>query len=220
MKISTEVGVASVHRARTAIARALAPARPATEEPSPEFPEWEERGGVFVTLATYPAHHLRGCVGFPRPILPRGKAIDSAAVAAAVEDPRFPPVESKELSRLTVEVSLLSVPESISAVDVEGRIASVVVGRDGLIVSAGASSGLLLPQVAAEEGWSALEFLEGTCEKAGLVGDAWRRPSTRIEKFEAAIFREVAPRGEVVPSAHGASPSPETRGSKRAASAR
>lgn len=198
VKFSEEVGTASVHRARRAITSAFgAVASEASSEGRPR-PEWEERGGVFVTLRSYPKGLLRGCIGFPRPVLPRGEAIDQAARAAAFDDPRFPPLARSELSQLLVEVSLLSVPEPIVASDAEGRRAGVVVGRDGLIVSVGYASGLLLPQVAAEEGWDAERFLQGTCEKAGLPPDAWQLPSTRVERFEATVFAEVAPNGEVV----------------------
>lgn len=198
MRFSLDLGVASVRRARHAIEATLG--REAGTEPLSEKPraEWNERGGVFVTLRTYPDAELRGCIGFPRPVLPLGRAIDEAAAAAAREDPRFLPLRPAELGAVVVEVSLLSVPEPIGAADAAGRIASVGVGRDGLIVSVGGASGLLLPQVAVEERWSAEEFLDRTCEKAGLPRNAWRHASTRVERFEAAVFGEVAPQGEVV----------------------
>lgn len=201
MRFSDAVGAASVRRARRAIEGVGSTGTDAGEE----FPQWSERGGVFVTLRTYPDAALRGCIGFPRAVLPLGRAIDEAAVAAAQEDPRFRPVTRAEMDRLVVEVSLLSAPEPIAAVDAEGRRASVVVGRDGLIVSSAGGSGLLLPQVAVEEAWDAEEFLERTCEKAGFDPGAWRRPSTRVERFEAAVFAEVAPRGVVARESWGAS---------------
>jgi hypothetical protein len=219
MKFSNELGIASVRRARRAIMGAVGRPPSGSDVQSDSFPEWAQRRGVFVTLRTYPTVQLRGCIGYPRAVLPLGEAIDDAAVAAAIDDPRFPPVTWSELGRLVVEVSLLSAPEPIAASDVEGRRAAVVVGRDGLIVSAGGASGLLLPQVAVEEGWDAEEFLERTGEKAGLGPSAWRLASTRVERFEAAVFGEVAPGGDVVPervdsSAEGSS------GRRRAPSAR
>ncbi|MGI0054334.1 MAG: TIGR00296 family protein [Thermoplasmata archaeon] len=156
-----------------------------------------ERAGVFVTLKRYPSNELRGCVGFPWPTLPRGEAIDRAAVAAGLDDPRFPPVEPAELDHLVLEVSLLTSPEPIGAEDADGRRGGVEVGRHGLIVSAHGASGLLLPQVAVEQGWDAETFLDATCEKAGLSRGAWRKPGTRVDRFEAAVFAERSPGGEV-----------------------
>ena len=198
MEFPQEVGVASVHRARRSIAEALGAAVPREAPGRPRLAEWEEPGGAFVTLRAFPSALLRGCVGYPLPVLPRGEAIVHAARAAAFQDPRFPPVERSELDHLVGVVSLLCVPERIAADDAVGRRSAVVVGRDGLIVSAGRASGLLLPQVAVEERWDAEELLAGTCEKASLPRDAWRRPSTRIDRFGASVFAEVAPGGEVV----------------------
>ena len=66
----------------------------------------------------------------------------------------------------------------------------IEVGRDGLIISSGRNQGLLLPQVATEYGWNRDQFLEHTCYKAGLSGDAWKKKDARIEKFSAQVFGE------------------------------
>jgi uncharacterized protein (TIGR00296 family) len=65
----------------------------------------------------------------------------------------------------------------------------IAVGRDGLIIRKGDRSGLLLPQVAGEEGWSTERFLEETCRKAGLPPGAWREGAS-IERFEAEVWGE------------------------------
>ena len=70
---------------------------------------------------------------------------------------------------------------------------TVVIGRDGLIVTRGPYSGLLLPQVAPEWGFHSMEFLSQTCVKAGLPPDAWLDEDTMVEHFQAQIFAEVAP---------------------------
>ena len=93
---------------------------------------------------------------------------------------------------------MLTVPVPLRFTAPEEAIHAVIVGRDGLIVEGLGSSGLLLPQVAPEQGWSAEELLEGTCEKAGLPAHAWRDPRVKVRRFEAEIFREVAPGGDVV----------------------
>ena len=212
MTFSAELGAASVRRARSAILRALDAETERARLPERPVRRWEEPGGAFVTLRTFPAALLRGCVGYPRPVLSLGQAIEQAAVAAALEDPRFPPVTAAEARELVVEVSLLSVPEPVVGDDAVRRRASVVVGRHGLIVSAPGASGLLLPQVAVEEGWDVEEFLARAGEKAGLSRNAWRDPATRLERFEAEVFAEVAPGGDVVRVAVGP---PEERAERR-----
>ncbi len=185
--------------ARQAIASAVGAA--ADEGAGPREPSSEvfrEKRGVFVTLKRYPGDELRGCIGYPMPVLPLGTAVARAAVAAAIDDPRFPPVRASELPRITIEVSVLTVPERIATTRPEELAAAVEVGRDGLIVDGFGTSGLLLPQVAPEQGWTAEEFLAGTCEKAGLPSDSWRGPGVSFRRFRAQVFREGSPDGELI----------------------
>lgn len=142
-----------------------------------------EPRGAFVTLKSS-GGGLRGCIGTILPIGPLDETVARMAVAAAVEDPRFPAVSSSELPSLKLEISALTVPETVP--DVE----SIEVGRHGLIVTFGDRKGLLLPQVAPEWGWNRVQFLEKTCEKAGLSPDTWKRPGVRIEWFEAEVWGE------------------------------
>jgi uncharacterized protein (TIGR00296 family) len=148
-------------------------------------PVFSEKRGVFVTLTKH--GDLRGCIGFPYPYLPLADAIEQAAVAAALEDPRFPQVQEYELAGMELEVTVLTVPEPL-AVKPEERPAAVVVGKHGLIVKSRGRSGLLLPQVAPEWGWDAAEFLDHTCRKAGLYGDCWKDERTEVLTFEGQIF--------------------------------
>jgi uncharacterized protein (TIGR00296 family) len=67
--------------------------------------------------------------------------------------------------------------------------AVVEVGRHGLVVEQGTARGLLLPQVAAEHGWTREQFLDHTCIKAGLPPNAWRRGAS-VYSFEAVVFAE------------------------------
>ena len=161
-------------------------------------PIFSEPRGAFVTLRRHPGGELRGCIGYPLPVLPLGEAVRSAAVSAATEDPRFPRVRAAELPSLTVEVSVLTLPVPLRASRPDEVVREVTVGRDGLIVDGYGTSGLLLPQVAPEQGWSSEELLEGTCEKAGLPARAWRDPKVRVRRFEAEVFYERAPGGPVV----------------------
>ncbi len=143
--------------------------------------------GCFVTL--HKQQQLRGCIGFPKPIMPLYEQVIAATKAAAFEDPRFDPVNVKELKDIIIEISILTRPELIKVTDFKEYLQKIEVGRDGLIIQ-GESSGLLLPQVATEYHMDAKAFLESLCEKAGLAKDAWKDLKNKIYKFHAEIFAE------------------------------
>ncbi len=188
-----ERGELTVRLARSAVGRALGVPAP-EPEPEPLPSGFVERRGVFVTWYRPRGHLLRGCIGFPEPALPLAQGVREAAVAAALEDPRFPPVDPDELASLVAEVSVLT---PFSPLPLAERPRGVRVGVDGLTVEAGRARGLLLPQVAPEQGWGPEEFLNGTCEKAGLRRDSWRSPEVAVFRFQAEIFRETSPGGAV-----------------------
>ncbi len=188
-------------------ARSISPAWPSTARwtwqrpagfPAPRgatLPRlFQEARGVFVTLKQYPGGALRGCIGYPLPVMPLGDAIREVAVAAATEDPRFPPVESSEMEHVTIDVSVLTLPQLVTSTTPEDLVAAIHPGRDGLIVEGRGHNGLLLPQVATELGWDAEQLLEGTCEKAGLPSEAWRDRRVHVRRFEAEVFGESKPR--------------------------
>ena len=152
--------------------------------------------GVFVTLNN--PDGLRGCIGFPMPEKKLSHAIIEGAIAAATEDPRFPSVKTNELNDIVFEVTVLTPPVEIDVSDPTEYLKKIKVGRDGLIIRHSFSSGLLLPQVPVEYGWNVEEFLQHTCEKAGLSRDTWKNESVKIEKFEGIIFKEETPNGAIV----------------------
>ena len=152
--------------------------------------------GVFVTLNN--PDGLRGCIGFPMPEKKLSHAIVEGAIAAATEDPRFPSVKTNELNDIVFEVTVLTPPVEIDVSDPMEYLEKIKVGRDGLIIRHSFSSGLLLPQVPVEYGWNVEEFLQHTCEKAGLARDTWKNESVKIEKFEGIIFKEETPNGVIV----------------------
>ena len=156
--------------------------------------------GVFVTLNTQRGDiaSLRGCIGRPYPTQPLIEATIDSAVDAAVHDPRFPPVSPKELDSIIVELSVLTPPRKLEYANPEELLNLVKIGRDGLIVSKGMRRGLLLPQVPVEWKWDVKEFLQHTCNKAGLPGNAWRELDTEFMAFQAEIFGELEPRGNIV----------------------
>jgi len=152
--------------------------------------------GVFVTLNNQSG--LRGCVGFPLPDKRLSTALIDASISAATEDPRFPAVIAEELDHVTFEVSVLTPPVEIQVTDPTEYPSKIKVGRDGLIVKHALNSGLLLPQVPIEYGWTEEEFLGHTCEKAGLPSSFWKNKNTKVLKFEGIVFKEESPNGKVV----------------------
>ena len=157
-----------------------------------------EKSGVFTTINTFRDKRLRGCIGFPEAIFPLIKALIESAQSAATSDPRFPPLQKKELKQIVIEVSLLTPPKLIQVNDVKDYSKNIEIGKDGLIIESSIFKGLLLPQVPIEWGWNEEEFLSHTCLKAGLSKDAWLDRSTKIYKFSGEVFQEVEPYGKIV----------------------
>ncbi len=143
---------------------------------------FKEKCGGFVTL--HSDGNLRGCIGYIVGVKTIPETITDMAESAAFKDPRFRPLRSEEYPSIDLEISILSPVEPV--VDVS----EIVVGRDGIIISRGYNQGLLLPQVATEQGWDLKTFLDNTCYKAGLPGNAWKDSATKIEKFSAQVFGE------------------------------
>ncbi len=164
-----------------------------------DYPEkFKTNRGVFVSLYTYPQHNLRGCIGIPEPIMPLVEALKEAAISAAVNDPRFPPLTINELPNIVVEVSVLTVPKLINVSDPIKYLDKIIIGRDGLIIEYMHYRGLLLPQVPVEYGWDVKTYLENLCLKAGLPPNAWLEDGVKIYSFQAQVFAELSPDGPIV----------------------
>jgi AmmeMemoRadiSam system protein B/AmmeMemoRadiSam system protein A len=153
-------------------------------EPLPEFKVesgiLKEKRGAFVTIEKH--GNLRGCIGYIEAVKPLHITIKEMAQAAALKDPRFPPVTSDELRDLELEISVLTPLRRIRDIN------EIEVGKHGIYMKSGYYSGLLLPQVATDYGWDRLTFLQQTCHKAGMDGDCWKRKETEIYVFSADIF--------------------------------
>ena len=138
--------------------------------------------GAFVTLRHQ--GRLRGCIGNFHCSGPLAGTVREMACAAAFNDPRFPPLSScEELAGCDLEISCLSPLEETDPTLVE-------VGRHGVYIVKGHYRGVLLPQVAVEQGWDRETFLDQTCVKAGLSPGCWREPETKVLTFEAEVFGE------------------------------
>jgi AmmeMemoRadiSam system protein A len=176
-EFSLEQRQALLHIAHRAILSVL-DRLPFDQTGPPSLAALSDPRGVFTTL--YLHGRLRGCVGYAMPIAPLYRAVAETACAAAFEDSRFAPVAKAEGLELQVSLSVLSPLFAI-------RPEAVEVGLHGLVMMQGGRRGLLLPQVPVEHGWDRKEFLEQTCRKAGLPGDAWRSGAS-IEAFTAEVF--------------------------------
>jgi len=140
----------------------------------------DEKRGIFVTLSLN--GDLRGCIGQIRARSPLYRAAAEMAIAAAFEDPRFPPLSEAEFGSAEIEMSVLTPLVRVH------ELREIEVGRDGLMIRLDLHSGLLLPQVASEHGWDRETFLEQTCLKAGLPKNSYRDKHAEIYRFSAQVF--------------------------------
>jgi AmmeMemoRadiSam system protein A len=137
---------------------------------------------AFVTLTRN--QRLRGCIGHTIAAKPLFETIMDCAVAAATQDPRFPPLSLDELTQIEIEISVLSPFSEVK------DVGDIEVGKHGLMISRGGRHGLLLPQVATEYHLTRDQFLDQTCLKAGLPAQAWKEAGTKITAFTAFVFGE------------------------------
>ncbi len=142
--------------------------------------ELEIQKGLFVTLTIN--GRLRGCIGRIKGDLPLTEGVAEMAVAAAFEDPRFRELNEYDFEKLDYEISVLS---SLERVD---DFNTIEVGVHGLLIKMDINSGLLLPQVASDNEWTATQFLEQTCLKAGLPKNSYQNKFCEIYKFSALVF--------------------------------
>jgi len=180
-RLGPDRGAALLRIARRALENHIRDATPLWRPTAPSDAALAEPRGAFVTLRA--RGDLRGCIGSFRPA-PLWRQVHDMALAAALEDPRFPSVSASEVDALHIDISVLTPREVVT------DLQAIEVGRHGLWISRGTRAGVLLPQVATEHGMDRDAFLRATCQKAGLDAEAWNDPSTRVESFEAEIFAE------------------------------
>jgi AmmeMemoRadiSam system protein A len=181
LELSGEEKEMLLHSARETLEAKLEKRQAVYRQPSPLLADISR--GVFVTLRG-PSGNLRGCIGN---LSGRGKAlcelVKEMALASAFEDPRFPPLRKDEIKSLSIEISVLSEFQEAGPQD-------VIPGKHGILIRRGYNSGILLPQVATEQGWGREQFLSHGCLKAGLPAESWRRKDTAILTFTALVFHE------------------------------
>jgi AmmeMemoRadiSam system protein B/AmmeMemoRadiSam system protein A len=144
-------------------------------------PRLQIHRGVFVTLMK--KGELRGCIGHVPADTPLVSLVGAMALKSAFADPRFYPLGDEELGQVEIEISMLTLPRTVSGP------AEFRVGRDGVILQKEGRAALFLPQVAPKEGWGRDETLDHLCLKAGLERGCWKE-GARLSTFEAVVFSE------------------------------
>lgn len=138
---------------------------------------------TFVTLRTRATGDLRGCRGKTQDHRPLAESVCWMTLAAALDDPRFPPVTLVEVPQLYLEINALTPLKPI-------RPEEILIGKHGLLIAKDNQTGLLLPEVPRRLGWSADDFLRGICRKAHLPEDAWQSPDAQLFGFESEVWSE------------------------------
>jgi len=155
--------------------------------PTTLTPTLRADGASFVTLTV--RGELRGCIGALEPYQPLAEDVREHAVAAAVEDYRFPPVQAEELAMIKVEISRLTLPEPLDYVNHEDLLGRLRPGVDGVILKDGIRRATFLPQV-----WEKVvdkeEFLSHLCLKMGASPDLWRRKHLEVLVYQVEEFHE------------------------------
>ncbi len=150
--------------------------------PAVSSPGLMERRGAFVTLHKH--GQLRGCIGNFVSEKPLYETVADMALSAAFHDPRFRPLEARELPEIDIEISALTPLTPVSSPE------EIEVGKHGIYIINGPYRGVLLPQVATEYSWDRYTFLDQTCLKAGMMPGCWKMPDTQILVFSAEVFGE------------------------------
>jgi len=173
--------------ARAAVERAARGDKSAAPLPAPP-PRLEQPGAAFVTLHTRDGQ-LRGCIGSLIAHRSLVEDVQHNAIAAALEDPRFSPVNATELDNIVIEVSVLTAPEPLNFDGPDDLIRKLRPNVDGVLIERGWNRATFLPQV-----WEQLPsheiFLSHLCNKAGLPSNAWRWPDLKVSTYQVEEFEE------------------------------
>ncbi len=169
--------------ARNAIAEELG--KDVEDVERPDDSVFGEKRGVFVTLDM--DGKLRGCIGNIMPLYPLEEAIKRNAVNAAFDDPRFNSVSGGEFEDLSIEISVLTVPEKLEYKDADDLLGKLEVGKDGVVLRKGYYESTYLPQV-----WDEIKdketFLSSLCMKAGMPPDEWRKGEIEVSTYKVEKF--------------------------------
>ena len=147
----------------------------------------QEQGVSFVTLTI--EGKLRGCIGALEPSQPLADDVREHAIAAALQDYRFPNVTPEELSQIEIEVSRLTIPVPLDYSTSEDLLNKLRPGIDGVLLRDGVRRATFLPQV-----WEKIpgpaEFLDNLCYKMGAEADLWRKKHLDVSIYQVEEFHE------------------------------
>jgi uncharacterized protein len=146
------------------------------------YPNLLLKAGAFVTIKIN--RKLRGCIGYIVSSTPLFETVVSAAKQSATMDPRFSPLSEEELEKISIEISVLTPPQSIKSYD------DIEIGKHGLLLEEDGHKAVLLPQVAVEHKFDTAMFLTALCEKAWISPNAWREKMLNIRVFTSIVFSE------------------------------
>jgi len=170
-----------LHIARETLENYIKTGKRPTIDTSNFSPTIKQNCGAFVTLKIN--ENLRGCIGRFNPEEPLYKIIQEMTISSATQDYRFKAVSKSELNDINIEISVLSPLKKINSSE------DFILGKHGIYMTKGNSSGTFLPQVADETGWTKEEFL-GHCaqDKAGIGWDGWKQATLYV--YTAIILGE------------------------------
>ena len=191
-RLSSQQGAALVKLARQTLARhfgrQIEPGEAKTLETLLEDHALQSRCGTFVTLKI--DDQLRGCIGSLSTSVPLVTGVRDNAINAAFHDPRFAPLDQKELDQVHIEVSVLTEPVELDYRGADDLLAKLRPGIDGVILKKGFASATFLPQV-----WDQLpqpeQFLTHLCMKAGLSAGQWRKGNLEVKVYQVQYFEEA-----------------------------
>jgi AmmeMemoRadiSam system protein A len=150
-------------------------------------PKLRQPGVTFVTLTIN--HKLRGCVGALEAYQPLIEDVREHALAAALNDFRFPPVTPDELENILIEISRLTAPQPLEYNGPDDLLNKMRPGIDGVVLKDGSRRSTFLPQV-----WqklpSPVTFLEHLCQKMGAPADLWRQQKLEVLIYQVDEFHE------------------------------
>ena len=147
-----------------------------------------EKGASFITLTI--RGDLRGCIGALEAYQPLAEDVREHAIAAALEDPRFPPVREAELSRIQIEVSRLTRPIPLEYEDASDLLSKLRPHVDGVLLKDDYRRATFLPQV-----WEKIpdpvQFMNNLCYKMGVSENLWQIKHLNVLTYQVEEFHEI-----------------------------